>query len=101
MVATFDERRQHFCRALTGISDIDVCVPAGGMFLLIGVSKLGMDGEQFANDLLDETGVTVVPGFAFGDSVKGFVRIGFLRDIDVLADAARRIRRFVESRLAS
>jgi arginine:pyruvate transaminase len=100
MVETFNQRRQHFCRQLSGVKGIDVYVPAGGMFLLIGVSKLGMDGERFANELLDETGVTVVPGFAFGDSVKDFVRIGFLRDVDILTDAANRIRQFVESSIA-
>ncbi len=98
MVATFNQRRQHFCRELSDIKGIDVHVPAGGMFLLLGVGGLNMDGERFANDLLDEEGVAVVPGFAFGDSVKDFVRIGFLRDVSVLTDAAMRIRRFVELR---
>lgn len=96
MVETFDERRQSFCKALVNIEGIDVRAPAGGMFLLMGV---GTDGERFANELLDETGVAVVPGFAFGDSVSKFVRVGYLHDKEVLGDAAARIERFVNSRM--
>ena len=100
MVATFNERRISFCNELSSISTLDVFRPAGGMFLLVGVGKLGMDGEQFANELLDEKGVAVVPGFAFGDSVRDFVRIGFLRDVSALSEAANRIREFVTMRSA-
>ncbi len=95
MVRTYDERRRSLCGSLSRIDGIDVCVPAGGMFLLADV---GMDGERFANELLDAAGVATVPGFAFGDSVSEFIRIGYLHDTDVLADAAARIEGFVGSR---
>lgn len=98
MVDRFRRRRDRFCTELADIEGIKVYRPDGGMFLLVGVSDLGMDGNVFANELLDETGVAVVPGFAFGDSVENFARIGFLRDEKVLSDAAQRIRRFVESK---
>ncbi len=96
---TFRRRRDVFCERLAAISSLKVYKPAGGMFLLVDVADLGMDGDRFANELLDETGVAVVPGFAFGDSVRNCVRIGFLRDEEVLIDAADRIKRFVESKL--
>jgi arginine:pyruvate transaminase len=100
MVATFNERRISFCDELSSISSLDTFRPAGGMFLLVGVGQLGMDGEQFANELLDEKGVAVVPGFAFGDSVRNFVRIGFLQDVSALSEAANRIREFAVMRSA-
>ena len=98
MVDAFRNRRDRFCAELIDIERIKVYRPDGGMFLLVGIGDLGMDGDTFANELLDETGVAVVPGFAFGDSVRNFVRIGFLRDENVMSEAARRIRRFVESK---
>ena len=64
---------------------------------MIDISKLGMDGEAFANRLLDDSGVAVVPGFAFGESTRNFVRVGYLHDKDILIDAAGRISRFVSS----
>jgi arginine:pyruvate transaminase len=98
MVDTFRQRRDRFCAELADIEGIKVYRPDGGMFLLVGIGDLGMDGNAFANELLDETGVAVVPGFAFGDSVENFVRIGFLRDEEVLSEAAKRIRQFVKSK---
>ena len=98
MIDTYRRRRDRFCAELTGIKGVNVYRPDGGMFLLVGVGDLGMDGDQFANELLAETGVAVVPGFAFGASVEKFVRIGFLRDEEIMSDAAQRIRRFVENR---
>ena len=65
------------------------------MFLLADVSATGLDGEAFANALLDDVGVSVVPGSAFGESVQNFVRIGFLSDDATLIDASRRIQQFV------
>ena len=67
---------------------------------MIDVSSLGFDGEQFANELLDHSAVAVVPGFAFGDSVRRYVRIGYLCDEQRLVEAAERIERFVMDRIA-
>jgi arginine:pyruvate transaminase len=69
------------------------------MFTMVDVSALDCDGEQFANELLDDSGVAVVPGFAFGDSVRSCVRIGYLCDEKQLMDAANRIKKFVAHRI--
>jgi len=84
----FHSRRDVLFDALQKIDGLVAHRPAGGMFMMVDVSALGCDGEQFANGLLDFGGVAVVPGFAFGDSVTGFVRIGFLHDEQVLMQAA-------------
>jgi len=96
----FKQRRDMFCGALEKIDGLSVHRPEGGMFAMVDVSALGYDGEQFANKLLDECGVAVVPGFAFGDSVRNCVRIGYLCDEKRLIDAAERIEKFVTRRIA-
>ena len=93
----FQERRDSLCAGLQRISGLKVHRPAGGMFLLVDVSAVGLDGTAFAEQLLDYAGVSVVPGFGFGESLRNFVRIGYLSDVAVLADAVRRIERFVAS----
>jgi len=97
---SFKHRRDIFCDALGKIEGLTVHRPGGGMFTMVDVSALGYNGEQFANKLLDESSVAVVPGFAFGDSVKNCVRIGYLCDDIRLMDAANRIENFVASRIA-
>ena len=95
----FEQRRNLFCDALEKIDSLTIHRPNGGMFTMVDVSALDYDGEQFANALLDKCGVAVVPGFAFGDSVKDCVRIGYLCDQKQLVKAAERIGKFVTHRI--
>lgn len=90
-------RRDLLCELLEDIDELVVHKPAGGMFVLVDVTATGSDGESFANGLLDHAGVAVVPGFAFGDSAKQFVRIGFLVNEARLREAGSRIAKFVRS----
>jgi LL-diaminopimelate aminotransferase len=58
------------------------------------------DGEQwtsrtFARGLLEQAGVAVIPGSAFGREGEGYVRIALVEDEDKLVEAARRIGRFL------
>ncbi len=95
MKNAFRSRRDVLCDELDKIDGLVVHRPAGGMFALVDVSGLGCDGETFANALLDHGGVAVVPGFAFGNSAKNFVRIGYLVDERQLKRAVERIANFV------
>jgi len=87
----FHDRRDRFCDLLEKIDGLTVHRPAGGMFAMVDVSALDVDGEEFANQLLDECGVAVVPGFAFGESTRNFVRVGYLQSNEKLNEAANRI----------
>ena len=98
---SFKRRRDVLCDALERIDGLIVHRPAGGMFTMVDVAALDYDGEQFANALLDDCGVAVVPGFAFGDSVRNCVRIGYLCNETILLDAAERIQEFVARRMAT
>ena len=91
---TFHLRRDVLCDRLEQIPGFKVYRPAGGMFALVDISAFGCDGETFANQLLDATGVSVVPGFAFGRSVTHCIRIGFCQDVAQLEDAAGRMAKF-------
>ncbi|MGI9203735.1 MAG: pyridoxal phosphate-dependent aminotransferase [Woeseiaceae bacterium] len=95
--ATTRARRDALCEALEQVDGLVVHKPAGGMFVMVDVSALGCDGDEFANRLLDHSGVAVVPGSAFGDSAKNLVRIGYLTDISALNKAADKIKDFVGS----
>ena len=49
--------------------------PKGAFYVFPCVKSTGMSGEEFANRLLEEGKVAVVPGDAFGESGKDFIRI--------------------------
>ncbi len=93
----FRERRDCLCTGLQSIPELIVYPPDGGMFLLVDVSKTKLNGFEFAEQLLHSVGVSVVPGFGFGESLVDFVRIGYLSQPSILEEAAKRIGSFVES----
>lgn len=57
-----------------------------------------MTGEQFANELLREEKVAVVPGDAFGEAGKFHVRCSYATSMANLDEATMRIARFVKKR---
>ena len=93
----FRERRDAFVAELNKSKVLKSNTPQGGMFLLIDIEKTGIDGQLFAERLLEEEHVAVVPGFGFGDSMHYSIRVGFLDEIPRLIEAAQRIVRFAES----
>ena len=93
----FRERRDAFVAELNKSKVLNSNTPQGGMFLLIDIEKTGIDGQSFAERLLEEEHVAVVPGFGFGDSMQYSIRVGFLEEIPRLTEAAQRIVKFAES----
>ena len=59
------------------------------------IQKYGMTSDEFAERLLREKKLAVVPGTAFGRSGEGFLRISYAYSIDNLKRAMGRIREFV------
>lgn len=93
----FKSRRDAFCEGLRASNHLSFSKAKGGMFVLIDISDTGLSGKEFAEKLLDDESVAVVPGFGFGENMGHTVRIGYLCDEDRLREAAKRIVRFTES----
>ena len=55
-----------------------------------------MSSEEFAEELLKEEKVAIVPGTAFGDSGEGYLRISYAYSIENLREALGRLARFVK-----
>lgn len=70
--------------------------PLGAFYVFPCIKSLGMTSEEFANKLLMEEKVAVVPGNAFGESGEGFIRCSYAYSIDSIDEALKRITRFVE-----
>jgi LL-diaminopimelate aminotransferase len=65
-------------------------VPTAGMYLWLPVPE-GVDDWAWVRALIDEDGVVVTPGVAFGDGGRGFFRISMVRDTKTLVQAATKI----------
>ncbi|MCM1545528.1 MAG: aminotransferase class I/II-fold pyridoxal phosphate-dependent enzyme [Clostridiales bacterium] len=71
--------------------------PRGAFYVFPSIEVTGLDGEEFANRLLREQKVAVVPGTAFGEAGKMHVRCSYATSQENLSEAIERITRFVNS----
>jgi aminotransferase len=69
--------------------------PHGAFYAFPNIAASGMDDETFAQKLLDEERVAVVPGSSFGDAGAGFVRCSYATAYEQIEEALKRMERFM------
>ncbi len=70
--------------------------PRGAFYAFPSVAAAGMSSEEFAERLLEEERVAVVPGTAFGACGEGFVRCSYATSMELLEEAMARMAAFVQ-----
>ncbi|PRY23861.1 arginine:pyruvate transaminase [Aliiruegeria haliotis] len=73
------------------VPGIEVHRPDAGMFALLGIAASGLPSKDYALDLLEKTGVAVMPGSSFGAGLDGWVRVALTVEDGDLARACDRI----------
>ena len=92
----YDERRRFLVYHLRKMG-LDCFEPYGAFYVFPSIRKFGLSSEEFAEKLLKEEKVAVVPGNAFGASGEGFIRISYAYSLDNLKKAMERMERFIKS----
>ena len=95
MVAEYDQRRRIMVK---GLNDIGlVCFePKGAFYAFPSIKGTGLSSEEFAERLLIEDKVVVVPGSAFGQCGEGHVRCCYATSLEEIEEALERMARFVK-----
>ncbi|MEA5037528.1 putative N-acetyl-LL-diaminopimelate aminotransferase [bioreactor metagenome] len=96
MVAEYRIRRNLFVKGLNDVG-LPCHIPKGAFYAFPSIEGTGLSDEEFAERLLKEQQVAVVPGSAFGESGVGHIRTCYAVDRSKLTEAVRRIGVFVES----
>jgi aspartate/methionine/tyrosine aminotransferase len=96
MVGEFQRRRDLMVDGLNRIPGFRCARPDGSFYAFPNVEGTGMDERTMADRLLNEAGVAVLPGTAFGDAGKGYLRLAYTQSEAQLAKALERIGQFVE-----
>lgn len=94
MVEEYDRRRKFVVADLNRMG-LPTFEPKGAFYAFPKVSVTGLDDEAFANKVLNEERVAIVPGSAFGAGGEGFCRISYATSCAKLEEALRRIERVV------
>ncbi len=96
MVKEFRKRRDVVVNGLSKIDKIQFVVPKGAFYIFPRIKDLNMSSIEFCNRLLDETGIAVVPGNAFGDNGEGFIRLAYAQSEEELEESMVILKDFVE-----
>ncbi|MCI8748581.1 MAG: aminotransferase class I/II-fold pyridoxal phosphate-dependent enzyme [Lachnospiraceae bacterium] len=90
----YDRRRKFLIKALRGMG-MECFEPFGAFYVFPCIKKYGMSSDEFAEALLTEEKLAVVPGTAFGGCGEGFIRISYAYSIEDLKNALERLERFI------
>jgi aminotransferase len=94
MRAEYDRRRRLIVDGFNTLG-LDCFEPKGAFYAFPSVARSGMSSDEFANRLLTEEEVAVIPGEAFGESGNGYVRAAYAQSFEKIEEALNRIERFM------
>ena len=96
MVAEYDRRRRLIYEGFTSMG-LKCFEPKGAFYIFPDISSTGLSSEEFAEQLLLRQHVAVVPGTAFGECGKGFIRASYATSVDNISGALARIKNFLDN----
>jgi len=95
MVAKYDRRRRLIIAGLNELG-LPTFEPRGAFYAFPNIEASGMDDETFAERLLQEEHVAVIPGNAFSTEGGNFVRCSYATAYEQIEEALERMRRFMQ-----
>lgn len=91
MVEAWDRRRRLISSGLSAIRGVDCPLPEGAFYAFADVSGTGLSGQEAAKVLIDEAGVGVTPGDAFGEVGANHIRLSFANADELIERSIERI----------
>jgi aminotransferase len=95
MVKEYNRRRRVIVRGFNSLG-LTCFEPKGAFYAFPSIVSTGLSSEKFAERLLFEEGVVVVPGSVFGDSGIGHLRCSYAASMENIKEALARIERFLD-----
>jgi aspartate/methionine/tyrosine aminotransferase len=89
-------RRDQVRRVLATLPSITLCEPEGAFYAFFSINGIA-DTSTFARTLLNDTGVALTPGAAFGDGGDGYVRLCFAASERTISEALSRLRTYLSA----
>ncbi|KGR76654.1 aminotransferase [Ureibacillus sinduriensis] len=96
MVKSYRRRRNYIVQSFNEIG-LECHEPGGAFYAFPSIQSTGLTSQEFAEKLLLQEGVAVVPGDVFGESGEGHIRCSYASSLEQLQEAIKRIKRFIDS----
>ena len=98
MRKAFEARADEAVELFNDIDGLSVLKPQGAFYLFVNIKDISDNSIEFCKELLQATGVAVVPGIGFG--AEGYFRFSFATDMTTIREGIRRIAKFVKQKKA-
>ncbi|MEH7458957.1 aminotransferase [Bacillus sp. JJ1127] len=92
------KKRRNFMTTSFNEMGLTCHMPGGAFYVFPSISSTGLSSAEFAEQLLLEEKVAVVPGNVFGESGEGFIRCSYATSFEQLMEAMKRMERFMENK---
>jgi aspartate aminotransferase len=100
MLAEFRRRRDAVVAGLNELPDISCVTPRGAFYAFPNIAATGLAANDLADRLLNEAGVAVLAGTAFGSMGEGFLRLSYANSLENIEEALSSIRALLERPVA-
>jgi aspartate/methionine/tyrosine aminotransferase len=100
MVAEFHKRRDVIVAGLNDIPGVTCATPGGAFYAFPNITGTGLHSRELANALLNEAGVAVLAGTAFGAFGEGYIRLSYANSIEQIERALAQIKGWLAARQA-
>ena len=94
MRQAYNGRRRYLLHAFEEMG-LPCFEPKGAFYVFPSIQKFGLSSDEFAERLLREERLAVVPGTAFGECGEGFLRISYAYSLEDLKKALERLKHFI------
>ena len=94
----YDKRRKILVDGLNSIDGISCIEPDGAIYAFPNIQGTGMSSDEFADFVLEEAGVALLPGNNFGEAGEGYVRICYVNTADNIKKAIEKIKKALKDR---
>ncbi len=92
MVKVFKKRRDFIVEGLNSLPGVSCIKPKGAFYVFPNVSEISMQSDQLEDYLLNDAGVAVLSGSAFGKHGNDYLRLSYANSIENIEKALERIR---------
>ena len=92
MMEVYEKNRDYLVERLNLIKGITCLKPDGAIYVFANIKETGMSSEVFADYLLDECGIAVLPGNNFGNFGEGYIRLSYTISIELIKEAIEKMK---------
>ncbi|MFW6144046.1 MAG: aminotransferase class I/II-fold pyridoxal phosphate-dependent enzyme, partial [Candidatus Natronoplasma sp.] len=88
----FAERRDAIVSGLNEVPGFSCISPKGAFYVFPNIKDTGMESEELADYILEEAGVCLLPGTAFGSQGEGYLRLSYATSLDEIEKGIERLK---------